>query len=422
MPSIDTIYYKKLVELRILHEYYLISDNVRNFFFLDDDTREKGLNRLIINHRYDIWKDLLIEPTPATRKVMDSRHIRFAGTKTGFILGVRVKSSNNRYYPFVDQGNDPLIFQLRILNPAFKNYTSLRLNSTIAFQYFFANSDTGSALVYPSLSSPVNDFASGLFYEQGDLAKIGGVTMEALTLTNSDQASDWALSNSPGVAHEGDRVLLPSKFNYSFSRSIAVSQADFTLKTLSGDTVKSIHAAAPGRLDKVFLDFSDALLTGPVYYILEVTGDNGYHETRRILPSDGLYQPSGLGVVEITNTSANPGFSLFDFDGSLKPAFPVFEIRLKSRVTYWRYRSNSGLRFKTSPKTNPFLVADNGTLKTRKPVVMTASPLEFRDPNPAIASVYLPNPADQSLKTDPGGILYSDIYVSVIKDLILEDV
>ena len=45
MPSSDTIYYRKLVELRILHEYYLISDNVRDFFFLDDNTREKGLNR-----------------------------------------------------------------------------------------------------------------------------------------------------------------------------------------------------------------------------------------------------------------------------------------------------------------------------------------------------------------------------------------
>jgi hypothetical protein len=422
MPSQDTIYYRKLFELRILHEYFLISDNVRDFFFLDDITREKGLNKLILNHRYDIWKDLVIEPAPATRKVMDNRHIRFAGTKTGFVLGVRVKTSNNKYYPFVDQGNEPLLFYVRILNPAFRNYTSLRLNSTISSQYFFSNSDAGSVLVYPSLSSPVNDFAAGLFYEQGDLAKIGGLTMEALTRTNSDQASDWALSNSTGVAHEGDRMLLPSRFTYSFNRAATVSQADFALKTLNGDIVKSIHAASPGRLDKVLLDFSDVLPAGPVYYTLEVTGDNGYYETRRILPSDDHYQSSGLGVLEIMNTSGNSVFGLFDTDGSLKPAFPVFEIRLKSRITYWRYRSNSGIRFKTSPRTSPFLVADSGSLKTRKPVVMAASPLEFRDTNPAISSVYLPNPADQSLKTDPGGILYSDIYVSVIKDLILEDV
>ncbi len=422
MPFSDTIYYRKLFELRILHEYYLISDSARNFFFLDDVTREKGLNSLIINHRYDIWKDLVIEPTQASRKLMDGRHIRFAGTKTGFVLGVRVKTSNNKYYPFIDQGNDPLIFHIRILNPAFRNYTSLRLNSTVASQYFFSNSDPLSSLLYPSLSSPVSDFASGLFYEQGDLANIGGVTLEALTRTTSDQASDWTVSNSTGVAHEGDRLLLPAKFTYSFSRAIAVSQADFTLKTINGDIVKSIHAASPGRLDKVFLNFSDALLPGQVYYVLEVTGDNGYHETRRIFPSDDLCQPSGLGAVEILNTSDNNGFSLFDFDGSLKPVLPVFEIRLKSRVTYWRYRSNNGIRFKTSPRTNPYLVADNGSLRTRKPVVMAASPLEFRDTNPAIASVYLPNPADQSLKTDSGGILYSDIYVPVIKDLILEDV
>jgi hypothetical protein len=422
MPSPDTIYYRKLFELRILHEYYLFSDNVRDYFILDDITREKDLNKLIINHRYDIWKDLIIEPSPSTRRVMDDRHIRFAPTKTGFVLGVRVNTANGKYYPFVDQGNDPLLFYIHILNPAFRNYTSLRLNSTVEARYFLSNADPESLLRYPSLSSPVNDFKSGQYYEQGDLAMIGGVTMEALTRTNSDQASDWALSNSAGVAHEGDRILLPAKFTYSFNRAISVSQADFTLKAMNGDTLKSIHAGSPDRLDRVFLNFSDALLAGQVYYTLDVTGDNGYQEIRRILSSDDFYHASGLGALEIMNTSGNPGFSLFDTDGSLKPAFPVFEIRLKSWVTYWRYRSNTGIRFKTSPKTSPFLVADNGSLKTRKPVVMAASPLEFRDTNPAIGNLYLPNPADQSLKTDAGGILYSDIYVSVIKDLILEDV
>jgi hypothetical protein len=422
MPTSDTIYYRKLAEVRILHEFYLISDRARDFFFLDDISREKGLNTLILNHRYDIWKDLVIEPSPDTLKIMNNRHIRFAATKTGFILGVRVKSINNKYFPFADQGNDPLIFKFRIINPAFRNYTSLRLASTISSQYFFSNADPLSSLIYPSLSLPVNDYVSGLYYEQGDLAKIGGVSMEALARTNSDQASDWTVSNSVGVAHEGDRSLLPPRFTYSFSRDIAVSQADFVLKTLNGDIVKSIHASTSGRLDRVFLNFSDALPGSRVFYVLEVTGDNGYYETRRIILSDDLYQTSGLGALEIMNTSGNSGFALFDPDGSLKPAFPVFEIRLKSRVTYWRYRSNKGLRFKTSAKTSPYLVADNGSLITIKPVVMAASPLEFRDTNPAISSVYLPNPADQSLKTDPGGILYSDIYVSVIKDLILEDV
>jgi hypothetical protein len=422
MPSSETIYYRKLAEVRILHEYYLINDKVRDFFFLDDITREKGLNTLILNHRYDIWKDLVIEPSPATRKIMDDRHIRFAPTKTGFILGIRVKSLNIKYFPFVDPGNDTLTFYIQIINPAFRNYTSIRLNSTIPSQYFFSNADPGSTLVFPSLSSPVNDFASGLFYEQGDLARIGGVTMEALTRTSSDQASDWTLSNSVGVTHEGDRVLIPVKFTYSFSRDSGVNAADFILKTVDGDTVKSIHSASPGGLGRVFLDFSDSLLAGQVFYILEVTGNNGYHETRRIFPSDDLYRPSGLGVVEISYSSGNNGFGLFDPDGSLKPAFPVFEIRLKSRVTYWRYRSDRGIRFKTTAKTSPYLVADNGSLKTRKPVVMAASPLEFRDTNPAISNIYLPNPANQSLRTDPGGIIYSDIYVSVIKDLILEDV
>jgi hypothetical protein len=333
-----------------------------------------------------------------------------------------VKSINGKYFPFTDQGSDPLLFTIRILNPAFMNYTSLRLNSTVAARYFFSNADPGSLLRFPSLSLPVQDFASGQFYEQGDLAMIGGVTMEALTRTNSDQASNWIMSNSTGVAHEGDRLLLPAKFTYSFNRAITVTEADFVLKNMNGDTVKSIHAGSADRLDRVFLNFSDALHTGQVYYTLEVTGNNGYFETRRILPSDDLYQASGLGALEIVNESGNPGFNAFDTDGSLKPAFPVFEIRLKSRVTYWRYRSNTGIRFKTSPRTSPFLVADNGSLKTRKPVVMAASPLEFRDPDPSVANVYLPNPADQSLKTDAAGVLYSDIYVPVIKDLILEDV
>ena len=104
----------------------------------------------------------------------------------------------------------------------------------------------------------------------------------------------------------------------------------------------------------------------------------------------------------------------------MKVPHPVFEVRLKSRITYWRYKSETGKTLATTPKTSPYLSAENGALRSISPLPMLSNPIEFRDANPATPRVFLPNPPDNSLRIENNGLFYSDIYLSKIKDLITE--
>ena len=99
--SLPTVYFKKLVEVRVLHDYYLNSDKNPEYFSLNDANRALILDTKINNDQYDIWADLFIEPTPETQKTMDGCHIRFVRQKTGFILGIRVKPDSNLNNPFI---------------------------------------------------------------------------------------------------------------------------------------------------------------------------------------------------------------------------------------------------------------------------------------------------------------------------------
>jgi hypothetical protein len=80
------------------------------------------------------------------------------------------------------------------------------------------------------------------------------------------------------------------------------------------------------------------------------------------------------------------------------------------------------IRLKATDKTSPYLIAENGILKSVRPLPMNARPLEFMDENLVNPGVFLPNPPDQSLRVENNGMIYSDIYVSGIKDLIVEDI
>lgn len=422
MPS---VFYIKYVEVRLLHEYYLDSDSNPEYFALNDATRTAILDAKLNNDQYNIWDDLTIEPTLETLVTMTNNHIRFIKSKSGFMLAIRVIADSNLNIPFVSiSPNITFSFHIRTQNGYFSSFTNSRFSTNVPAKYYFTNADVDNALIYPSLSNPIADFQPGQFYEMGEVAVIGTSTMEALTRTNDNLPAHWRSIGSVGIVNESDRVLLPNKFTYSFEKESNSKQADFNLLTILGVVVKTISVTDLVRLNNVSLDFTQInnvdIPAGR--YFLQVNGDNGYTKLLSVYLNNSLYKKNDFGVIDISNNEGALPFNLLDATGLLKATLPVLEIRFKSRITYWRYLANNGIKFKTTPKTSPYLSAQNGVLRSVLPLTMVAAPLEFKDINPIIPHVFLPNPAGQSLHIENDGMIYSDIYIAIIKDLIVEDV
>ncbi|WP_162054739.1 hypothetical protein [Pontibacter pamirensis] len=421
----DGIYYKKLFEVRVLHEYYLSEDTAFPYFALPEAERKSILQNRMFHKQYDINQDISILPSEDCKKLFRDYHIRFVPQKTGFFAGIRINAGGPDFTPFIPQHQELLFsFELRIRNPYIINFTNIRLQPVVPAQYLFSNADPGGTKTSPSLSEPVAPFKSGTFYEMGELARSGADIREAIVRTNSNQNTDWRKINSQDVANESDRLLLPMQFRYAFDKNKNVTQASFTLKQ-NANTIKTIAIAGAGKLENVYLDFrtnssSPPQETANGFYDLEVSGDNGYQDKRKLYLHNELYNTRNFGAIVIQNSSSGSDFSIFTHTGKLKVPHPVFEVRLKSRITYWRYKSEQGKSFTVTPKTSPYLSAENGALRSIHPIPMLSTPVEFKDETAAAPKIFLPNPSGNTLRIEPNGLVYSDIYLSKIKDLIAE--
>ena len=419
----ESIVFKKLFELRILHEYYLSKNDDSEYFALSELEKGEILDNMLFYDRYDIWKDIAIEPTRETLKVLDNQHLRFVRQKTGFLLGIKVKPSvGGPFFPFINlEESLTFSFMIRVKNSNFKNYTNQRLQSNFPAIFYFSNDNSDNNKIFPSLSSPVELFKSGRTYEAGEIVQIGPDVMQAIIKTNTNAPANWKKIDSIAITHEGEKFALPLQFSYGFEAGTNVLQADFMLKKTDGTIVKTISATKTTPLDKVLLNFTPEDTEREVkgLHLLEVSGDNGFQDNRRIFFSDN-FNAADFGILEIKTDSANPGFNLLNADGSINPVTPVYEIRIKSRNTYWRYLSSRGTTLAVTPKTAPYLISDSGALRSKLPIPMRGALYEFRDADPTVPLVFLPNPSDFSLKPETDGRIYSDIYVSEIKDLVTE--
>lgn len=418
------IYYKRLFEVRILLEYYL-QDNANQEVFAAGNPALEGLIARRLSHRqYDIRKELSIAPAPASENLFRSRYLRFIPTATGFFVGLRVSPQGNAFRPFVPMEEDVRFqFSLTSRNPLVRNITNYPFRSSLPAIYYFSNTNDDNNQSFPFLSVPVSGFQAGKTYAMGELAVIGGKQKEALRRTSSSTASHWRDLNAAGLAHEGDRILLPGQFDYQFDPLSGVNTADFSLQQTDGTVVKQLTISDAQGLERVRLDFSrnDAGEIAEGRYQLLVNGNGGFQEKRQLYLSSTRYGAGNFGLINISPGAGD--FRLLEADGSLRAPAPVFEIRFKSRSAYWRYKSSQGKKLKLTPKTVPYLNAiGGGVLQSKLPRPLSFMPLEFSIAGDPTEAVLLPAPTQASFRPEPDGRVYSDIYLSPIKGLIEEDV
>jgi hypothetical protein len=429
--------YKILFEVKLFHEFYLTDPQGNSIFDLAVSTDR--MNFLLGRFNADlnsVNEDLLFELTPDQQILFRNYRLVLLNSYSGFQVAAQVNESiltdgTLAYTPLIAPGNSlSMVIGMREARSFIDQITNGRLKRPVKGAWYFSNEKLFDPKAFPVLSSPIQAPVPGYVYEQGELASYGPGDIRAYyyyNIGNPPVKDQWLPISGDGFSNEQDRLVVLPRFFYAFSTDDKVSNANFQLKDSNGQPIDTRNFSNPTPLSQVLLDYS-ALLNqssqpnlntlprtpagSTLLYTLNVSGDNGYSRQVPLL----FYQPDPdsapvdyWGWVQIKTAVSNTDFNLLDAAGMLltrrKPdgtqvPHPVFEIRMKSRCNFWRYKNDEGSLLNLTPDTTDFLDLLNGQLVSKTPRFTTYMPLYFHKTSDNTYH-FLPNP-------DPGSITEID--------------
>lgn len=423
MPTIIT--YQRLFEVRILHEYYLLGPSVPSYFNLPQADRETIFRNRVLWNQYPLRQDLEIEPDEKTKAILKGLDWRFLPTAAGFLVAASAR-------PFSLTGGSAatrpaiapptgaqLLFHIRPKNRLFHNFTALPLRrQALETSYYFANrASSVQAVGFASLSAPVKALQANSPYEMGDLAVIGGGLKEALQNTDGNNTTThWRDLAGTGYVNESDRICLPKAFHYPFAATDNVQTATFILQQPDGTPVRTV--VINGDATHPVINAAVSFKPRPPDGLYRLKIDAGpIQKTLDVFLTDA-YDPSALGIVHLNLQEADPIYRVLGAEGQIrnentdpagKPIPPVFDIRLRSRRTIWRYLSYFNNRRIQPNGLADHLKAEGNTTVTLAPQPFTLLPLGVSSPTPSIAPAVLPKAYPAALKPQPPDLLYTDI-------------
>ena len=425
--------YKILFEVKLLHEFYLTRQDGTTIF--DLPTQDQRINFLLEEFSKGIESinsDLSYEFPESTTKEYEGYGLKLLPGYSGFKVAARVnaKKLNDNSLVFEPFFSLPDNYCINVLikkkDRSIDGYTNGTVNASLPSSYFFSTEGIAGNKIFPYLTHPVSGFDAGRSYEQGDLASFGVNDVRAYY---RDGAGDqWDPVSASSFANENDRLLLRPRFNYFFPSSSDVTNAAFVLKDRNGTTVQSASFNNTGRMSKVAVDFSSKrdLLNMPDtsqiqnnVFSLEVSGNNGYSHTHRVLFSDRFYNEATWAIVSISARPDNSDFQLIADDGYLIKRknsagiwanAPVFEIPVKSRFNYWRFINNRGRKLQLAPELQDYLDLEEGILLTKRPRPIARYFFLLRKTGSSDTK-YVPNPVSYSLVKDKKERICFDVIV-----------
>lgn len=433
------IIYKTLFEVKILHEFYTSEQKGETIFDLAmQQDRLIFLQNKLAADLPSINKDLQFEIPEAARDLFRNHHVRIVPTYSGFKAGIKVKAikqpDNSIFYQPAIALPDDTTFTISAQkrNHELESFTNGRLRRSIPAASYFTNENIPGAKTFPVLSGPVTAFNAGNTYEQGELASFG---LNDIRAYFKDGGGDqWRTLNGSGFANEKDRMVVNFRFYYRFLAE-DVTSATFTLKDSGGNTVRTAQVNSTKPLVRTRLDFGpkvlpdqtiDRLLSIPenaadtsILYTLNVSGSNGYTDTAQLIfVNDDLPTSEYWAMIQLKTKCANAAFNLLDAQGnlftrknpdsSIVPP-PIFEIRVTSRFTYWRYINDKKMKFNIADYPNDFLDFTERALISKTPRPFTFSTVLFKKPDNTYH--YLPHPQQIDLTRIENNQLYTDIIV-----------
>jgi len=436
------VIYKILFEVRVLHEYYLTQADGQSIFNLanQNDRIDFIKNRFLQDDR-SINSELSFTFPDSLKKIFDNYHLRLLPIYSGCKVAVEVKRQTLAdgtivYTPKValPPGLNILLLLTKI-NDSPDGYTNSKLRKASNAAYYLSNENIPGIKTFPSLSNPISAFDAAVVYEQGEPASFGPSDIREFYVDKDDN-DQWLNVAGTGFVNENDRTLFPLRFFYLFSTTENVTEAEVVLKNKDGNpivisrdqygTTKSLlKFKGTSPLPKIRLDFStgDAVslpgtsMSEDLVYSLEITDNNGITRTTPVIFFDhGFVQQNNWAVINIKPAVTNAAFNLLDGTGflvtrqnpdtSIVPP-PIFEIRVKSRLSYWRYIHDKKKKLKNDHL--DFLFEQGDNLVSLLPRPLTYSFTLFKAPDNSLH--YLPNPKPFDMVRMESEKIYADIIV-----------
>jgi hypothetical protein len=428
--------YKTLVEIKLMHEYFLTKEDGTNLFSEPDPLKRLDLlGQLFAVDRPAMDTDIGFDFPEALQSSMQDYGLKVIPSYGGCKIAIRVNKivlADNSvvYEPFFSLPSPLTIFILFVKkNNLPEIYSNERIARSVPALYTFSNENIPDSRQYPFLVNTISAFDAGFFYEQGQLAIDSSSNLQEYFYDGTGALQPNPVTGGvQSFANENDRMLLPLGFYYRPTGKTPVTQLDITLNDSASNPVKTFSFNQTEPIDKVFLDFSDkasqlilsdtlSLPTG--IFSLQVLGSNGYSENKNVIFSDSCYSVSNWGMAYLKTRVTNPQFNLIADDGYIIKRLdgagnlteaPVFEIPVKSRYGNFRYSNANGKELKLNPALTNYLVKEDKALISLLPVPLCK--YYFLVPEDGGGPPkYLPNPRSFDIKKDKFQRLFFDIPV-----------
>lgn len=423
----QNIVFRRLFELRILHAYFL--DNRK----WNGEMKERFHDHLpenqadLLTEKYNIQKDIYLQPTRQTAQLIEAMRLRWRMLPTGLVIGIEVNKIGNRFFPRFPISADKLTFSflIKVRNAYWYNFTNHAFNLPWPAKYHFTNQIApGEVKSAPSLSNNPPGFVANSHrtWDMGELRIQNNQLQYATKINPTDSDFEPVNAGKPNYrwANTSDRRVLPKNFAFVFDKkSKPVDTVTFRLVRVSDNAEqKVINHTFSSPPDTFQVNFSDQPND---WYQLEtqVNGED-FGPSQRILLSDEVAGSDVFGLVEMVHEAGlSDEFKLFEDDGALRiaedPLQPnrwrpqaVFDIRLLSRPTYWRYQIKGKM-----PSATPVQSLGAKTLQTRLPRYLTQSAQRVVLGGSATPP-FLPGPDNLNLYFDASRREYfSEIFVSL---------
>ncbi len=435
-----SIKFHRLFEVKIIHEYFLLYDDILTYYDATVAEQDKRLERRLLQGQYQLMHDLSIEPTADCAKILRNHRLKMVQTPTGLVVGCEGKvktlpDNSEIIVPAISLlPNIEFTFIIKVKNAHFKNYSALPFRSPLAGNYLFANEPTSvNNAGFASMSQPISTFQTNKSYLPGDLAQHGSLVREAIANTESN--SYWEDVEGDGYVNENDRRLYPKAFVHYPTTAELDNPISFLLKDFNNNTeVKRIEFAkavkSGHRLNFSMVSAKGADIPLPDgWYSLEIDNSNGTVEKAIYLLSE--FSQADFGMIAVRTGETNATYRILGDEGAILNPYPRFQIRLRSRRTYWRYQAKQTEKklepngtanfFKDDQNNNAIDLQAYKVLITKKPQKLANLPIQIVDDVGTMEVFPQPDPSpirtnrtENLAPTEPPGKIYSDVYITTV--------